>query len=381
MQFDCIVIGAGLAGLTAARDLEDAGKSVLLIESNTEVGGRVRSDYQDDFIFDHGFQVINPRYPEVARSKIIKKLDFCYISGSIRLADSNKKIGYNLASFSPEIAGVSEKLNLVKFIFSGKVSNNKSFAEYLDKFPELYQKVLKPFLSGVFLTDPATIAADVAQDILRSFVKSLPGVPANGVGQFSKALANSLQNIKTTTKVEKILGNTVFTNSGEFFARNVVIATDPNSAQTLVPTFKPPKMLKSTTMYFSNSEELANARNLVISANSKLVNSIVMNKVSPNYAPPGKNLVSATSLLPLSESEFKTELSAIWGCDCKTWDVLARYEIDKSLPFHPPGKNRIQNLQIGENLFMIGDHMNSPSQQGAMRSGALVAGLINQLKR
>ncbi|SDL13003.1 flavin monoamine oxidase family protein [Streptomyces indicus] len=40
-EADVIVIGAGLAGLTAARDLKKAGKSVLVLEARDRVGGRV----------------------------------------------------------------------------------------------------------------------------------------------------------------------------------------------------------------------------------------------------------------------------------------------------------------------------------------------------
>jgi len=379
MQFDCIVVGAGLSGLTAARDLQNLGKSVLVLEATSTPGGRVKSDYQDGFIFDHGFQVINPKYPEVVRSKVIGNLDFKSISGSIRLSDIDKKIGYNLGSLSSEIGSLAEKLGFIAFVSNPRVSNANDFGHYSSKFPKFYATALRPFLTGVFLTDPETISADVAQEILRSFVKSLPGVPANGVGAFSKELAKSIENINYSTMVEQITGNKVVTNQGSFEGRFIILATDASAAGNLVRSFNAPKMLSSTTMYFSTSEELRDARNLVVSARSKLVNSIVMSKISENYAPKGQNLISATSLEPLSEKDFRAELNTLWKTETSKWQSLARYEIKHSLPFHGPGVSRNKNLQVNDNLFVIGDHMSVPSQQGAMKSGARVAKLINQL--
>jgi lysyl oxidase-like protein 2/3/4 len=38
--YDVIVIGGGFTGLSAARDLSTAGKSVLIVESRDRIGGR-----------------------------------------------------------------------------------------------------------------------------------------------------------------------------------------------------------------------------------------------------------------------------------------------------------------------------------------------------
>ena len=121
MDFDCIVVGAGLAGLSATRNLQSAGKSVLLLESSDRVGGRVRSDLIDGYICDRGFQVINPKYPQVAASGVLKTLDFKQIPGKIRLVDYELIVGYSLGSFSRQIGGISEKIKFINFLANSLV--------------------------------------------------------------------------------------------------------------------------------------------------------------------------------------------------------------------------------------------------------------------
>jgi monoamine oxidase len=53
-HFDAIVVGAGVAGLSAARLLANAGRRVVLLEARDRIGGRVWTDRTDGFVTDLG---------------------------------------------------------------------------------------------------------------------------------------------------------------------------------------------------------------------------------------------------------------------------------------------------------------------------------------
>jgi len=69
----CIVIGAGLSGLFAARTLQDAGVRVTVLEREEKVGGRMRTDTVRGGVFDHGaqfFTVRSDRFEEIVKAWI-----------------------------------------------------------------------------------------------------------------------------------------------------------------------------------------------------------------------------------------------------------------------------------------------------------------------
>ncbi|MBD3168471.1 MAG: FAD-dependent oxidoreductase [candidate division Zixibacteria bacterium] len=58
-EYDCIIIGAGISGLMAARELVNAGKTILVLDKGRGVGGRMSTRVANNQRFDHGAQVIS----------------------------------------------------------------------------------------------------------------------------------------------------------------------------------------------------------------------------------------------------------------------------------------------------------------------------------
>ena len=375
MNKQVLVVGAGLAGLTAARYLQSAGIDVAVIESSDRPGGRVKSDYIDGFVLDHGFQVINPKYPEVAATQILDSCDFAQLPAGMRVVhgDSSRRVTLSKALTTP--GSMREKLSFLAYLNS-HASGNESFGKASLRFPKFYSEVLEPFLRGVFLTDPKAIASDVAQKILRSFISGRPGVPAKGVGVFTQKLADTVSSIHYNTVVQEVSDGKVVTNSEEMRSEFIVVAVDPTTSHQLISGRTIPEVLPSTTWYHVTSGELKNSDLLATSKGGGVVNSIVMSAHVPTYAPHGKVLISSTTLGGVSESDVRRELANIWQISTHDWQLLAKYDIKQSLPLHGVGNAMYSKQHIEGGLYIAGDHCTYPSQQGAMESGRIAAEAI-----
>lgn len=62
----CIIIGAGMTGLMAARALQDMGVHATVLDKGRSVGGRLATRRIDDAVFDHGAQFFTVRDPAFA---------------------------------------------------------------------------------------------------------------------------------------------------------------------------------------------------------------------------------------------------------------------------------------------------------------------------
>lgn len=65
-EYDIVIIGAGLTGLTAGFYITKQGKTVAIVEKQNRIGGQIQTFEQDGFIFEKGPNTGVVSYPEVA---------------------------------------------------------------------------------------------------------------------------------------------------------------------------------------------------------------------------------------------------------------------------------------------------------------------------
>mgnify|MGYP000063524494 FL=1 len=367
-----VVIGGGLAGLSAAITLQEAGESVELYEASDDLGGRVRSDYIDGYILDRGFQLINSGYSEVKRLGVINEIDFV---GASRTVDVITPFGVSsigdprvhpLQAFRSPLGSLAEKLAVLKFV-GEKPNSNISLRDAIlaSGAGDLYENVLKPFLRGVFLTDLENIDSSYGREIIKSFVSGQSGLPRAGAGALSEALG---------ARVETVFLNSPIDSLRQFAGKKVILATDAHTTAKLTHVPIETQFADSFTWYHALPAGLVKTKNLrVTSTANPIVNSVALSNVVSQYAPAGKTLISSTAVTSITDDQALNEISKFWGIAPSEFELIKRYDVRNSLPVFQPGSHGVKSARVNDELFIAGDYLTAGSQNGALLSGRLAA--------
>ena len=382
-KFDVVVVGAGLAGLSAALHLQSKGAEVAVLEASDRAGGRVATDSIHGFLCDRGFQLINSRYPSLVELDVIDEIEFIPAPRVIEVAlgDSRHPIGdprkAPLAALDRATGTMPEKLALLRILLS-RPKAEESIGQVLAPLGATYERVLRPFLTGVFLAEPDTVDARYGLSIIRSFVNGSPGLPRLGVGELAYALAKRISQLHLNTRVDRIRNTTLESTSGEFTAGAIIVATDASTAAQLLDLGDVDQMAGCITWYHSCQINPSGTGRLIVDGQRRgpVINSVVVSDISSSYAPKGEHLISSTTGLNINESEVRRHLALLWQSDTRDWPLIAKYEIPSALPLHYIGKSLSAPLKIRERVFVAGDYRAVPSQQGALFSGKLAAELV-----
>lgn len=382
MSKPAVVVGAGLAGMNAAIQLQSAGREVVVLEAADRAGGRVQSDQIDGFTCDRGFQLINAKYPELATLNILGELDFRFADRALNIAidDQSHRLGdprkYPFAAFDSATGSIFEKFALIKAL-ARKPKPELSIDEYLvvSGLGRTFEVVLQPFLRGVYLTDLTKIAAPAGLEIIKTFVSGKPGLPSRGVGALSEVMAKEVDDLRLGVTVNSIKSGVVTTSVGEIPASEIIVATDSTTAAQLLELGSVPKLAGCTTWYHSAPIAPVSHGQLIVDGQNRgaVINTLVISNFIPEYAPAGKNLVSTTTDTGITESEVRRHLATLYACDNRDWELIAKYEIPAALPIGAKGMTQPIQSIVREGIYLAGDGQVTPSQNGALKSGRLAA--------
>ena len=382
MNKPVVVIGAGLAGINAAIQLQNAGREVVVLEAADRAGGRVQSDQIDGFTCDRGFQLINAKYPELAALNILSELDFRFADRAINIAvdDRSHRLGdprkYPFSAFDSATGSIFEKFSLIKAL-AGKPKADLSIDEYLvaSGLGKTFEWVLRPFLRGVYLTDLSNIAAPAGLEIIKTFISGKPGLPSRGVGALSVVMAKQVNDLRLGVTVNSIKSGVVTTSVGEIPASEIIVATDSTTAAQILELGSVPKLAGCTTWYHSAPITPVAHGQLIVDGQNRgaVINTLLISNFIPEYAPAGKNLVSTTTDTGITESEVRRHLATLYNCDNRDWELLAKYEIPAALPIGAKGITQPIQSFVRAGIYLAGDGQVSPSQNGALKSGRLAA--------
>lgn len=220
-SYDVIIIGSGLAGMTAANKLAKGGRKVLLLESHFKLGGFATWFNRKGHIFDvslHGFPVgmiktCKKYWSRDIASKIVqlKRVRF-------QNPQYNVESDFTMEDFIAKMVDVFgvEKEHVEKFFqaladMNFYDENQKTNGEFLDEFfpgrNDIHRFLLEPivYANGSTLEDPAITYGIVFSNFMSKGVFTFEGGTDKVIGMMKEELLKNGVDIKLRSKVERVI--------------------------------------------------------------------------------------------------------------------------------------------------------------------------------
>jgi protoporphyrinogen oxidase len=398
------IIGAGIAGLIAAYELERSGYSPEILEASDGVGGRVRTDIENGFHLDRGFQVLLTAYPEAKRYLDYEKLnlrmfdpgaivfkpgDFFAIHDPLRnpmklLGMAFSKVGTFKDKFKILSLTNSLKKKTEEDIFAEPSITTIDFLRNYGFSETILDNFFKPFFKGIFLENGLQTSSRMFNFVFKMFSIGYAAIPEKGMQEIPNQLKSNLQRtvFHFNSPVERVEGNSIFLKNGDNLqADKIIIASRPDKVLPQL-TGQVKEYRKVINLYYSLEKSFIAQPmiGLVPDTNYLINNFVFMTDVSKSYSSSGKALLSVTVTQDSKADELLVkmvalELEALTGIKANFFHPIKTYEILEALPQVDDMQYTISptNTKIQDHVYLAGDYLLNGSINAAMTAGRKAA--------
>ncbi len=439
-QADVVVVGAGIAGLSAARRLTSAGVTTVVLEAAPEVGGRMATEKIDGFRLDRVGRLLSTAYPELRETPGLDGLVLKPFDPGVLLHSDGR---HHRAGAQPGARGARSArgaLHAVRALASTprpgagprkpaavpgrqvSVPRNRSGAplgtavdqarlgaaltrlagtpaERLLARPELpaaealatrglpartVDGFLRPLLAAL-LCDPDLVTSSRCADLaLHSFAGGRLCLPEGGAEALPQRLARTLPpgTVRTGTRVTSVSTTSVTTaEHGEFRCRAVLVATGARAAAELLPGLRVPGFHPVTVVHHTTDAVPSTGASLLLDADrgGPVAHTALVSAVDPSRAPAGRTLVTSAVLGPATpevDTAVRMHLARLYGVSTARWETLAVRHTAEAVPQMRPPHDLRRPVRLLAGLYVCGDHRDTGSVQGSLHSARRAAAAL-----
>lgn len=256
---DTLIVGGGMAGLSAAVLLAKAGKKVAVYEASKHWGGRALSHHKEGFHFNLGPRAL---YRNGPAHNLMKSFGF-KLEGKTPVLNHHGKALYKdnvytlpttpRAILSTKMITAGEKIQLAKafirlFRADTDALQNASFQSWLDDIPNPTIRDLTAMLGRLttYCNDPINASAGATISQIKAGSTTSVLYLDGGWQQIIDALLQKAKALGVDLflgeKVEEIIisesVHTIKTKENETTTHNLILATPPHTAAKLLPQSK-----------------------------------------------------------------------------------------------------------------------------------------------